>query len=59
MIIMNTEPRFFLNHEADRIAKELNEFDPDWQYKVVDFVNSGFSIIKVIDEEGITVGYWN
>ena len=59
MITMNAEPTYYPKEKANRIAEELRKADPEWQYKVIDFVDSGYSVIKVIDEEGNTVGYWN
>lgn len=59
MKMMNTEPKYYPKNEANHIAEELNKIDPEWQYKVIDFADSGYSVIKVIDEEGNTIGYWN
>ena len=59
MLLINTEPKYYPKNEAKRIVVELTNADPGWQYKVVDFIDSGYSMIKVIDEEGIFVGYWN
>jgi hypothetical protein len=59
MIIMNTEPKYFLNDEANNIAEQLQKADSEWQYKVVSFPDSNYSTIKVIDEYGQIVGYWN
>lgn len=59
MKLMNTEPTYYPKEKANRIAEELQKADPEWIYKVIDFVDSGYSVIKVIDEKGNTVGYWN
>jgi hypothetical protein len=59
MNILNTYPEYYSREQANRIAKELSISDPEWQYKVINYLNTNYCIIKVIDEQGKFVGYWN
>jgi len=46
----------YYKQEAEKIAKECQEDDYDWTYKVVDGV-AGRAWIEVYDEDGEFVGY--
>ena len=51
--MLDTTHKLFTPLEAIRIAKELKENDPEWDYIVNhDPKGTGFSFIEVFDEDG-------
>lgn len=50
---LDTIYKLFTPAEAEKIAKEMQENDPDWKYIVNhDPTGKGFSFIEVYDEDG-------
>ena len=46
----------YYKREAEKIAAQNQEDDPEWEYRVVDAI-AGRAWIEVYDEDGEFVGY--
>jgi len=56
-MIMKYLGQLFLPEQAEQIAAELQQNDPDWQYKAIhDPSGKGMSYVVIYDEEGEFVG---
>lgn len=49
--MINNVGTLYQPENAERLAKELQNGDPDWTYKVEHY-DSGWSAIKIYDEDG-------
>ena len=50
---LDTTHQLFSPAEAEKVAKELQQGDPEWQYEVIhDPAKTGFSFIEIYDENG-------
>ena len=57
--IMTKPAKAFLPLEVEAKVKELQESDPDWTYKAYhDPKGTGYSLIKIYDEDGIFISYF-
>lgn len=55
--LLDTTPHLFPPAEAERVAAEMAQGDPDWTYVVRhDPAGTGLSYIEVQDEDGHVVG---
>ena len=53
---MELTPELFTPEQAEKFAKELQENDPEWTYRVKhNYNNTGCSAIEVYDEEGCLI----
>ncbi len=60
MLRLDQTPKLYPPEKAEQIAAELNAQDDDWTYKVDhDPKGTGYSRIKVYDEDGEFVAYWS
>ncbi len=56
-IRVTQETKFFSPEAAEAMAKEMNNDDPDWEYKVVHCPKgTGYSFIEIYDEDGERLG---
>ncbi|HCW04101.1 MAG TPA: hypothetical protein DGK91_05945 [Clostridium sp.] len=59
MLLIDTTPALFKPEQAERIAQELQNGDPDWNYRVKhDPTGRGNSLIEIYDEDGEFVSFF-
>jgi len=59
MLLTNKPHRLLTPNRANEMVKELQQSDPDWQYKANhDVRGEKLSYIEVYDENGYLIGKW-
>lgn len=54
---LDTTETLYRPEEAEAVACEMRESDPDWKYVVKhDPTGRGYSFIEIYDEDGLFVG---
>ena len=61
MVVINgaSPTEMYEPNHAEAVAKQLQDSDPEWNYRVVhDPTGEGMSYIEVLDEEGVLIAPW-
>ena len=60
MVVVNggSSTELYEATRAEIVAKELQDSDPEWNYRAVHDPAGGRSHIEILDEYGVLIGVW-
>ena len=60
MVVVNggSSTELYEATRAEEVAQELQDSDPEWNYRAVHDPAGGRSHIEILDEYGVLIGVW-
>lgn len=60
MVVVNggSSTELYEATRAEEVAQELQDSDPEWNYRAVHDPAGGRSHIEILDEDGVLIGVW-